>query len=49
MMTDYVMQKQKRDRCTMIVLDAFTGNFNAHRFFTTKDLFLKDFTFEDLK
>jgi hypothetical protein len=25
----------------MIVLDAFTGNYTAHRFITTKDLYPK--------
>ena len=33
MMTDYIDQKAKELVCTMIVLDAFTGNFKAHRFY----------------
>lgn len=33
MMTDYVDQKAKEMNCSMIVLDAFTGNFKAHRFY----------------
>jgi hypothetical protein len=31
MMTDYIDVKAK-ENCSMIVLDAFTGNFTAHRF-----------------
>jgi GNAT superfamily N-acetyltransferase len=33
MLTDFVNQKATELDCTMIVLDAFTGNFNAHRFY----------------
>lgn len=33
MLTDYVNQKATELNCTMIVLDAFTGNFTAHRFY----------------
>jgi GNAT superfamily N-acetyltransferase len=33
MLTDYVNQKATELDCTMIVLDAFTGNFTAHRFY----------------
>ena len=32
-MTDYVAKKAAAEHCTCIVLDAFTGNFNAHRFY----------------
>jgi hypothetical protein len=32
----------------MTVLDAYTGNYTAHRFITTKDLFLKAFIFKIL-
>jgi GNAT superfamily N-acetyltransferase len=42
-MTDYVDAKAKELGCTMIVLDAFTGNYTAHRFITTKDLYPKFF------
>jgi ribosomal protein S18 acetylase RimI-like enzyme len=35
MMTDYVKGKEN---CSMIVLDAFTGNFTAHRFITIKGM-----------
>lgn len=33
LLTDYVNQKATELDCTMIVLDAFTGNFTAHRFY----------------
>lgn len=33
LLTDYVNQKATDLECTMIVLDAFTGNFTAHRFY----------------
>lgn len=33
MLTDFVSQKAESLNCTMIVLDAFTGNFTAHRFY----------------
>lgn len=33
MLTDFVNQKAESLDCTMIVLDAFTGNFTAHRFY----------------
>jgi GNAT superfamily N-acetyltransferase len=33
MMTDYINDKATKAGCTMIVLDAFTGNFTAHRFY----------------
>ena len=32
-MTDYLAEKAKTLGCTCIVLDAFTGNFEAHRFY----------------
>jgi GNAT superfamily N-acetyltransferase len=32
-MTDYIDKKAQDLDCTMIVLDAFTGNFKAHRFY----------------
>lgn len=32
-MTDYLNKKATDLDCTMIVLDAFTGNFKAHRFY----------------
>lgn len=33
LLTDYVNQKAMDLDCTMIVLDAFTGNFKAHKFY----------------
>ncbi|WP_291099277.1 MULTISPECIES: GNAT family N-acetyltransferase [unclassified Flavobacterium] len=33
LLTDFVNQKATDLGCTMIVLDAFTGNFTAHRFY----------------
>lgn len=33
MMTDYINVKAKEENCNVIVLDAFTGNFKAHRFY----------------
>ena len=33
LLTDFVNQKATDFGCTMIVLDAFTGNFTAHRFY----------------
>lgn len=33
LLTDFVNQKATDLECTMIVLDAFTGNFTAHRFY----------------
>ncbi|MBF4471755.1 GNAT family N-acetyltransferase [Flavobacterium sp. HJJ] len=33
MMTDYIDAKAKAEGCNAIVLDAFTGNFTAHRFY----------------
>lgn len=32
-MTDYIDAKAKAEGCTAIVLDAFTGNYKAHRFY----------------
>ncbi len=33
LMTDFINQKAQDLDCSMIVLDAFTGNFDAHRFY----------------
>lgn len=33
LLTDYVQQKAIALDCTMIVLDAYTGNFTAHKFY----------------
>lgn len=33
LMTDYIDAKAVAEGCTAVVLDAFTGNFTAHRFY----------------
>lgn len=45
MLTDYVDAKAKEDGCTMIVLDAYTGNFTAHRFYYNQGYVPKGFHF----
>ena len=45
MMTDYIDVKAKETGCTMIVLDAFTGNFTAHRFYYNQGYVPKGFHF----
>ena len=45
MMTDYIDAKAKETGCTMIVLDAFTGNFAAHRFYYNQGYVPKGFHF----
>ena len=45
MMTDYVDELAKETGCTMIVLDAFTGNFTAHRFYYNQGYVPKGFHF----
>ena len=45
MLTDYVDSKAKEEGCTMIVLDAFTGNFTAHRFYYNQGYVPKGFHF----
>ena len=44
-MTDYLDQKAKELGCAMIVLDAFTGNFKAHRFYYNQGYSPKGFHF----
>jgi GNAT superfamily N-acetyltransferase len=44
-MTNYLDQKAKELDCTMIVLDAFTGNFKAHRFYYNQGYSPKGFHF----
>lgn len=44
-MTDYIDAKAKEEECTMIVLDAFTGNFTAHRFYYNQGYSPKGFHF----
>lgn len=45
MMTDYIDNLAKEKNCTMIVLDAFTGNFKAHRFYYNQGFSPKGFHF----
>ena len=45
LLTDYVNKKATHLGCTMIVLDAFTGNFTAHRFYCNQGYNLKGFHF----
>lgn len=45
MLTDYIDAKAKEEGCTMIVLDAFTGNFTAHRFYYNQGYVPKGFHF----
>jgi GNAT superfamily N-acetyltransferase len=45
LMTDYIDIKAKEEGCTAIVLDAFTGNFTAHRFYYNQGYVPKGFHF----
>lgn len=45
MLTDYVEKKAIELNCSSIVLDAFTGNFGAHRFYYNQGYAPKGFHF----
>lgn len=45
MLTDYIDELAKEQNCTMIVLDAYTGNFKAHRFYYNQGFSPKGFHF----
>ncbi|WPO80132.1 GNAT family N-acetyltransferase [Flavobacterium sp. KACC 22761] len=45
LLTDYVDKKAKDLGCSSIVLDAFTGNFGAHRFYYNQGYGPKGFHF----
>lgn len=45
MLTDYIEQKAIDQDCSSIVLDAFTGNFAAHRFYYNQGYGPKGFHF----
>ena len=45
MLTDFVNQKAIDSNCTMIVLDAYTGNFTAHRFYYNQGYYPRGFHF----
>jgi GNAT superfamily N-acetyltransferase len=36
LMTDYIAEKAAAENCTAVVLDAFTANFKAHRFYNNQ-------------
>lgn len=44
-LTDYVDAKAKEEECTMVVLDAYTGNYTAHRFYYNQGFVPKGFHF----
>ena len=44
-MTNYIDAKAKELNCTCIVLDAFTGNFQAHRFYYNQGYVPRGFHF----
>jgi len=44
-MTDYINEKALESNCTMIVLDAYTGNFTSHRFYYNQGFVPKGFHF----
>ena len=43
MLTDYVNQKATALNCTIIVLDAYTQNFTAHRFYYNQGYYPRGF------
>jgi hypothetical protein len=45
MMTDYIDIKAKEEKCSMIVLDAYTENFTAHRFYYNQGYVPRGFHF----
>lgn len=45
MLTDYIDAKAIELGCTMTVLDAYTGNFTAHRFYYNQGFVPKGFHF----
>jgi GNAT superfamily N-acetyltransferase len=45
LMTEYIEKIAKKSNCTMVVLDAFTGNFKAHRFYYNQGFSPKGFHF----
>lgn len=45
MLTNYIEEKAKNQNCTNIVLDAFTTNFDAHRFYYNQGYGPKGFHF----
>ncbi len=48
LMTYYINTKAEEARCNMIALDAFTGNFKAHRFYYNQGYYPRGFHFKPL-
>jgi len=45
LLTDFINEKAKELNCTCIVLDAFTGNFEAHKFYYNQGYVPRGFHF----
>lgn len=45
LMSDYLEEKAKKLKCTILVLDAYTNNFKAHRFYYNQGYSPKGFHF----
>ncbi len=45
LLTDFIDEKAKELNCTCVVLDAFTGNFDAHRFYYNQGYVPRGFHF----
>lgn len=45
LLTDFIDEKAKELNCTCIVLDAFTGNFEAHKFYYNQGYVPRGFHF----
>ena len=45
LLTQFINEKAKELKCTCIVLDAFTGNFEAHRFYYNQGYVPRGFHF----
>lgn len=45
MIVDYLRQKGENEKCTMLALDSYTTNFDAHKFFYKNDFQPRGFHF----
>ena len=45
---DYLKEKAKQENCNIMVLDSYSTNFNAHRFFYNKNFSPKGFHFVNI-
>lgn len=45
MISDYLEEKAKQEKCTILVLDAYTTNYQAHRFYYNQGFGPKGFHF----